>query len=259
MHNCVKLELTARSDMMNEDHEVIRKLGLSFKGKHAWPEFRSLLPGYAPWFLTESEAHFLTLGLNAACYHVERVNSGEVNESMRDGECLVYTPVDGAKTEFHAQWGPWPVHEPPPAAPPILNLARLNDLRSKRLTPDTPWEADVFYLPSPIFDCERPYYTRLVVVCQESTGFTFHADVSQPETPVPQLLADAICSSIEKHGFIPDTIFVKGADEAAVLMPLAKALGLAIRAQKNLDSIQVLKESMLDNLMRGGPPRRKRK
>jgi hypothetical protein len=63
---------------------------------------------------------------------------------------------------------------------------------------------------------------------------------------------DTICSSIERHGFLPDTIFVKDAEEAAALTPLAKTLGLSIRRRKHLNTIQMLKKDMMETIVWGG-------
>jgi hypothetical protein len=252
MQNCLKLEFGPRSALWAEDHAVIRQLGLSFKGKHAWPEFRSFLPGYAPWFFTEAEARFFSLALDAACHHFEKIKKGETEESLRENECLVYSVVDGSPVQYSAHWEPWPILAPAPIAVPILNLTCINAIIAKKPKADSPWEADVFYLPSTIHDRERPYYMRLVVVCQQSSGFVFVADPSLPEPSVAQLLADAICSSIERHGFLPDTIFVKRREEAAALASLAKALGVTIRVRKNLGAVQMLKESLTARLLYGG-------
>jgi len=257
VQNCLKLEFGPRSALWAEDHAVIRQLGLSFKGKHAWPEFRSFLPGYAPWFFMEVEARFFTLALDAACHHCEKVEGGEMEESLRDNECLVYSVAAGLPVEYNARWEPWPILAPGPIAVPILNLARINAILARKPKSDSPWEADVFYLPSTIHDRERPYYMRLVVVCQQSSGFVFVAEASLPESSVPQLLADGICSSVERHGLLPETIFVKRGEEAAALAPLAKALGVTIRVRKKLDAVQMLKEDMMDRLVYGGGRGRK--
>jgi hypothetical protein len=244
--NCIKLELGPRSDMKPEDMKVIRELGLSFKGKNAWPEFRSMLPGYPPWFLTESEAKLLTLGLTAACWHGERVRDPET--SVRHGECLMYTHAAGGSNELIAQREPWPPRPVRPIAHPILNLARINAMRALKTRPDTPWEADVFHLPSAVLDRERPYFVRMAVVCQQSSGFVFEVAPAVPESSEPQILADAICSSIEKHGFFPETIFVRRPIYIAALTPLATALGLTLRRDKSLAAIETLKRAMLSEM-----------
>jgi len=248
LQRCVKGEFTAQSDLTGDDLAIVRKLGMSFSGKNAWPQFRSLLPGYAPWFLTEAEARFLALGFRTACHHHERLGRGEVAGSLRDGECLVYTPAAG--NEYNSAWESWPAEARHAVTPPVLDLARLTALRAKKTEPDSPWEADVFYYPSLIMDSERPYFMRIAAVCQESTGFAFLAEVGSPETPLPQMLADAICSSIEKHGFIPVTVFVKQAAVAAALMPLAKALGITVRARGDLGAVEMLRRETIKALDR---------
>jgi len=244
--DCIKLELGPRSDMKPEDMKVIRKLGLSFKGKNAWPEFRSMLPGYPPWFLTELEARLLTLGLTAACRHGGRIHDPET--SVRHGECLMYTHAARGSKELIAVREPWPSRPIRPIAHPILNLTRINAIRAMMTRPDTPWEADVFHLPSLVLDRERPYFVRMAVVCQQSSGFVFEVAPAAPESTGPQILADAICSAIEKHGFLPETIFVKRPMYIAALTPLATALGLTLLRERNLAAIGTLKRGMLSGL-----------
>ena len=257
LQQCVKLEFTGRTDLMDEDRTVIKTLGLPYKGRRSWPEFRSCVPGYLPWFLDASEARLLTLGLTAVCRHIERVNGGGAVEHLREGGCPVYTPLPGKPGEFRAEWEPWPAEIHPVVKPPILNLARLSALRAKKPEPGSAWEVGVYYLPIPIFDRERPYFTRVAVACQESTGFAWSVEAAAPETSAPQMLADVICSSIEKSGFSPGTIFVMNALEAAALAPLAKALGIAIRRRENLTTVQIVKEEMMTHLVRDMRKRRK--
>ena len=244
--NCIKLELGPQSDLQSEDLKVIRELGLSFKGKHAWPEFRSMLPGYAPWFLTESEARFLTLSLTAACHHAATVDDPET--SVRVGGCVVYAPAADGSKGFLAKWEPRPPRMQQPVEQPILNLARINSIRTGKTRPDTSWEADVFHLPSVILDRERPYFIRVAALCQQSSGFALGVEPAAPESSGLQILADAICSAIEKHGFLPKTIFVKRAEYYAALTPLAKALGLTLRRRKNLTAVAMLKRAMLSGI-----------
>ena len=249
MQNCLLLEFGARSDLQPADLLVIRQSGLSFKGKHAWPEFRSLLPGYAPWFLMEAEARFLTLGLRVACHHAHRLEIGEEKQSYRDGEYLVYSPAVGAENNFDAQWEAWPSPPQKSIKLPVLNLARLNAISGKKLKPDTSWKVGAVYLPSMISDGERPYYIHIAAVCQQSSGFAFCAEPSPPETPVAQMLADAICSSIAKSGFLPEAVVVENEDNVTSLEPLGKTLGFSVRRQKKLRTIQALKKDMMERFV----------
>ena len=53
-----------RDELHKKDREVIKGLGLKFRGRHAWPMFRSYRPGFAPWFLEAEEARFLRYALD---------------------------------------------------------------------------------------------------------------------------------------------------------------------------------------------------
>ena len=259
MQNSLNFELGARTQMMPEDFAVMKRLNLSFRGKNAWPEFRSMSAGYAPWFLTEPEARFLTIGINAACRHYERVVEGESDESLRESECLMYTPLEVSGAEFRSEWEPLPVYERKPLKPPVLNLGVVSSIKSKKLKPDTEWEVDSFYLPMPVMDRDRPYFARTAVACQQSSGFVFDMMTAPPETMQHQLLADTICSSIEKSGFKPDAIFVSNEEFASALAPLANVLSISILSRKNLGSIKMLKESMMGYMMGEGKGGRGRK
>ncbi len=44
-----------RDELDKEDHNVIKSLGYKFRGRNAWPLFRSYRPGFAPWLMEADE------------------------------------------------------------------------------------------------------------------------------------------------------------------------------------------------------------
>lgn len=251
VQNCLKLELGPRSDMRPEDLNVIKKLFLTFKGDAAWPEFRSLLPGCAPWFLTEPEARFFAIALDVACLHMVNIVQGEIKPSGTPGTCFVYSPSDDTLTNVRGQWEPLPKPVPEPIQLVFLDPSRIRALRAKKTMPDSPWEVDATWMPGETMDRERPYFSRMAIACQQSTGFVFAFEIGPPESSPMQLLADVICSSIEKHGFLPDIIFVKSEAEVASLAPLGAQLGFFVKRKANLESIRMMKETMMKEMASG--------
>ena len=235
--DCLKLEFGSREELEPEDFSVIRSLGLSFRGQHSWPQFRSFVPGYAPWFITETEARFLTLCLEAGCHHHDRVDRVEIDESFRKGEYLVYTPV-GDAPGFESHWERMPERPSGGAPRPVLDLKRLNALRSLTPAAGVAWEADVFHMPVGILDRDRPYLPRMAAACEESSGFVLETEMFPPEPSTPQLLVNIVCSAAEKSRMLPETVFVKGTNEEAALAPLAKTLGFSVNRRKRLKAIQ---------------------
>ena len=114
------------------------------------------------------------------------------------------------------------------------------------------WEAEVFYLPSPIMEGDRPYYTRMGVVCHQSSGVVLTTDVATPDLSGAQVLVNAICSSIERSKLRPDTIIVKDAIDVAALGPLGKTLGFAVRQQKKLTAIRMFRKDIMKRFGFGG-------
>ena len=64
--SCLTAWFGSRRDLDKTDLKVVKELGLKFRGSDTWPQFRSMQPGYIPWYLSENEAKFLTLCLEQA-------------------------------------------------------------------------------------------------------------------------------------------------------------------------------------------------
>jgi hypothetical protein len=55
-----------RGELTKKDRDLIKELGLKFRGRQAWPMFRCYRPGYLPWYLEAPEARSLTYALEQA-------------------------------------------------------------------------------------------------------------------------------------------------------------------------------------------------
>ena len=63
---CLVASFEDRKFLQKPDHEVIKRLGLKFRGAKSWPLFRSYEPGYYPWYLNQPQVCFLTHALQQA-------------------------------------------------------------------------------------------------------------------------------------------------------------------------------------------------
>ncbi|MFQ5814136.1 MAG: hypothetical protein ACE5I2_13255, partial [Anaerolineae bacterium] len=52
LQKCLIVSFGGREELTKEDRQVIKRLGLKFRGRTAWPLFRSYRPAYHPWYLT---------------------------------------------------------------------------------------------------------------------------------------------------------------------------------------------------------------
>ncbi len=63
LQKCLSATFKDREFLQKQDLQIIRKVGLKFRGRNSWPLFRSYRPGYHPWYLTNDEVKYLTLAL----------------------------------------------------------------------------------------------------------------------------------------------------------------------------------------------------
>ena len=72
------------------DRNLIKALGLKYRGRHAWPMFRSYRPGYAPWYIEPAEARFLAHVLGQVLLVAPRVQQNpSILEPGGDTDYLV--------------------------------------------------------------------------------------------------------------------------------------------------------------------------
>ncbi len=59
----LQASLEDREILTSEDRKIINGLNLKYRGRQAWPQFRSYRPGCFPWYLEKDEAQMLITGL----------------------------------------------------------------------------------------------------------------------------------------------------------------------------------------------------
>ncbi len=84
---------------------IIKKLGLKFRGRDAWPVFRSHVPGYYPWHLNQDEARFLRIALERGRRVAWTVREDEtLLTKVKKGLYLVQVPrAEGDRVVWETQ------------------------------------------------------------------------------------------------------------------------------------------------------------
>src|SRR5215210_7136476 len=80
-----------REQLEKDDREVIKKLGLKFRGKQSYPVFRSIKSGFMPWFITSEEARLLIYTIEQTLEVAPRAKENPlILSDENDGEDEVY-------------------------------------------------------------------------------------------------------------------------------------------------------------------------
>jgi hypothetical protein len=227
-------------DMLRlEDRDVIKGLGLSFRGKGAWPVFRSFLPGFVPWYLTSWEARFLRVCLEQAIEIARRVRDDpKLIDFEEDRTLLSRVPVEGkTSVEWRDERRPVPDLKRSPSPRPQLDMKKAKRTLEGAKRLDSVWEVDMFHIPEPTHEKrgERPYFPRLALWVDHGTGLVVGYSMFGPvETPD---LSMATLRVIERTG-IPTSFLGQSPKVASLLEPLAELGGIRLQPEERLDGIE---------------------
>jgi hypothetical protein len=247
IHRCLTADFNDRDELDKADRDVIRSLGLKFRGRNAWPQFRSYLPGHFPCYLTEAEARFLALALEQGLNVCQRFrNNPSLLSSGRRGAYLVRTAREKeGELTWEEEWlEPEPFEEQGLCFEP-LDEAKLARIKNTLSPADQIWEGDFFHLNSPVKEEGRPFYPRVFVWADVSSGLLLSQDMKHPDDPMTTL-RDSLIQVVEKSGMFPCQIRVRRQEAYEVLSPLAASLKIELVKARALRSIDQFRHMLSD-------------
>ena len=224
----ISMLFTDRNSLRKEDYEVIRSLGLSFRGRNEWPLFRSQRPGYVAWFLEKEEALFLTAAIQQTLQVARRLQNGDLNlgegqqpdavltSCYRDGNWLDEWRQPPEQQKFDSE-GITPVAE-----------AELHLLHNRTGQPTGRWELDIFLMPVSILSTtDRPYYPVLFLIVDSETGMIIDANLTEPWLTLSQKREEVI-RMLKKMNQLPAKMQVKSAGVRRIVEPVTRLLGIKL-------------------------------
>ncbi len=103
-----------RDLLAKEDRATIKRLGLKFRGRQAWPMFRSYRPGFFPWFVEAREAEILIRALDQILDVAPRLKDDPflLGAPHEDGNFLVRSRQSGRDGAWSERFAHVPEPEP---------------------------------------------------------------------------------------------------------------------------------------------------
>ena len=184
-----------RSQLNDQDRQLIKELGYKFRGKQAWPLFRSYRPAYLPWYLEAPEATVLALVLEQVLEVAPRFREDrQLLEVTSDGAYLVRVAreVDGAVM--------WEDRRMTVAAPPLPSITIEMDARLLAYLKGLPRskaevEIGVAMLPSPVKEPDsRPYFPFIVLIVETRLGMILGHEMLDPRPGVEMMWGQVTAS-----------------------------------------------------------------
>lgn len=240
-----------RDQTEKQDRELIKTLGLKFRGAKAWPLFRSYSSGYMPWYLTAEETRFLTVALEQTLVVAPRVKANPdllwSEDDTVDGDYLIrVAQTENGATVWRDQM--MPVPEPPSPQVKIMMdmdaFAHLKSLPPSRLVLET----DFFSMPTPVQDKGgRPYFPTMLLMVEASQGMVLGFEMMPPaenrETLWGKIPLEIVCKLAEL-GVRPQEIHVSSELLFNLLEVIGQELNCPIKQRGHLPGLEEAREGL---------------
>lgn len=245
-----------RNELTAKDRNIIKSLGLKYRGRQAWPMLRSYRPGFVPWYLTGDEARYLTHVLAQTRNVVQRLDEmPDLLDAPDDITYLVRVPntnMDGAVT-----WADQMMPVPPPEIPEqefFLNREMLNAVRQLSVS-QMVLEVDFFLTPMQIQEKkeERPYFGYLLLLVDHNSGMILGVETLSADPSFADMLArfpQAFLTILAKSKMRPRQILVQSERTYTYLLPVCQQLGIKIEPTPYLFLLEEAQSAMLTFLER---------
>ena len=225
--NAISAQLGDREHLTQADRDIIRSLGLRYRGRGRWPVFRRAKPGFAPWRLSGDEAVFLTAALQNITDAAARIESGGLDLYGDEdySRILTRTLNNGA---WQDRWDVFVMPSPRPV-PDFPDPERLQRLADSKPQSGNTWEFGYLYIYAPVQEekGERPFFPLAAFICDQVSKFSLPDQFVGPD-PTPTDRQEMLVKLLERLPVVPSEIVVNKARTAQIIEPVTAPLGIQI-------------------------------
>ena len=254
----VQVAFSDRNDLEKEDLHLITQFGLKFRGKGAWPQFRSYRGGYLPWFITPDEARFLAYGLSqiieVATNVRDKAKPFKPTGRVEQGGYLMRVARKG---ESGLIWEDQVWRIPKPASEPLRASvdASLIESLGRIVKSKLDFEIDLMLVPARIGKSgERPRAAYGLMIADRDSGYIFGFELMSAQDSLAAMysrIPNEVAKLILQAQIVPTRMVVRSDRLRSVLKPLAQKLNIELLYEDSLPSIDEAIGSMFEWMRTG--------
>ena len=243
--NCLMCSFEDRDWLTSRDRQQIKDLGLSFRGRNAWPMFRRHEPGYQPWYINADECIFLTHALRETLLAAVQIRSGQLEIDLGHGRTILrYSEEKNGQLEWFSKeiqlMVPTLSYRPVTISDEVL----FQKIKRAGSMGDVSLQADIGYVPSAVQENknERPYMPRIFVLADRSSGIILDCETFDDSSDDANVTLSRLIDFCLERG-VPKEIQIRGELMEAILADFCQKAGIKLKVVKRLAAI--------DRFMRG--------
>lgn len=243
---CLMASFEDNKFLYKEDKKVIKALGLTFRGRNAWPVFRNYAPGYFPWFLTALEVEFLTLCLEQSMDVAARVkvDPARILPSREHGHFVRVPKKESNQLLWSDQW-----LQPANLDKVIVMRKNVDEKQMEmisrlKIVSGMIWEIDQTVFPTVVREKkERPFCPMALLIVDRASEFILKTHLSSPQKFRSEFI-DQFLSAMEQSGVVPEEIHLKNDHLACLLEPFCDQFRIRLNIVKKFEVMQHISKEM---------------
>lgn len=244
--DCLMCSFEDRNELTDADRKQIKDLGLTFRGKKAWPMFRRMEPGFYPWSINAEECVYLTQAIQQVLMVVEDIRAGKVSIDMTKGKSILrYRSADRQEHEWLSKKIELPYPTQTYNVTPINDEQLVGQIKKAGKMGNVVLQTDLCYSPSPVQERkeDRPYYPRLFLLADKESGMIMDVEVYENKKEDTNIVINKLINFFLDNG-VPTKIQVQNNLLLAILTDLCKQTGIKLEKINQLDAVNDAVEEM---------------
>lgn len=241
-----------RDFLHSKDRELIKQLGLNFRGRQSWPIFRSYRPGFFPWFLESDEARFLQYVLEQTVDVSLRFKKDDSLLNLGDDEhYLVRVPI---KKDDKLFWQDSTLKISPPEPHRIefsINKHAIDALKGTVPSKVT-LEIDLFMSKNPVKEKDiRPFYPYILLMVEAHSGMVVGVQLLPPLPTLEEMwetVPAKVAEWLAEKQLLPEKILVSSELMYQLLSYLHEEFDISLEQSEVLPNLDEARASLLESI-----------
>jgi hypothetical protein len=250
----VSVEFVPRAELDGEDRKLLSALGHPVGKGLASPIFRTIRPGFHPWFVTQEEAETLAECIRAViavcCAVAEEAN---VSFWDKPETYPMVTPVEEDEHQYQIRSMKPVVPGEPPVILSQLNEESIRQLRGQDYAVRGVMELDRLFSPAVVGKKnERKACVCLALAVDADSGMVYPPELTTSSVAAGDAMAKACIKAIQTSRIMPRKIHVRSRGLKESLAPLSMLLGVPIGVAGELRAMDEAQSHLL-RMLAGEP------
>jgi hypothetical protein len=235
MH-CIYVEFVRKAELTRQDRELLAALGHPQGRGLASPIFRTMRPGFLPWFVTAEEVRILTECIRDVIVVCSAVASEKkVRFWERADTYPMVTRVEGPEPGYKVELFKSILPPEPPVTPVRLAEETLRALRGRDWAMQGAMELNFAYSGAAIGKKgERSACAAIALAVDAGSGMVLAPEVTDSSVAAGETLAKVFLKAIQTTRALPQEVRVRNQRLKDSLAPLMESFGVEIRVAKRL-------------------------